>query len=197
MSLLRCAALVAVAVLCGCGRSKDDLARLLQENEALRRELAIQRDAVITPVPLAVVSAPPPSASCEAIEPPAEAVPLGQRVMTRAYAVTVTAAAACGPQDEKGNVVFGVELLVEARDKAIAVPSAEVQDDKSYTYGRVLPFGEACGPRLGDVYSIEKGEKARGYFHFVVPAAATGKVLKLSLSLGTFKHQTVKIKLDR
>lgn len=196
-SLLRTMAFVAAGALCGCGPSKDDLARLLQENEALRRELALQKDAVITPAPMEIVTAAPPSASCEPLEPPAEAVPLGQRVVTRAYAVTATTAAACGPPDEKGNVLYGVELLVEARSEALSVPSGEVQDDKSYTFGGVLPFGHACGPRLREVSSIEKGEKARGYFYFVVPAAATGKTLKLTMRLGTFKRQTIKVKLDR
>lgn len=190
------AAAIALVLVAACGPSKDELDRLLAENEALRRELSLPKDAAITPAPMEIVTAPAVAASCEALEPPSEHVPLGQRIVTRAFALTVAAAAACGPPDEKGNVLYGVDLLIEVRDKDLFFSSAEIQDDKSYTFGRVLPFGEACGPKLNDL-SISKGEKVRGYIHFVVPAQATGKVVKVTLRQGIARTFVAKVKLDR
>jgi hypothetical protein len=190
------AALIAAGVLCGCGPSQDDLARLLDENAALRKKLALPKETAITPAPMAVVTAPPSSATCVPVGPPTEPVPIGKVVETRTYAFTATAAAACGPPDEKGNVLYGVELLLEARDNMLSLGSGEVEDDKSYHYGQVLPFQDACGPRLRDTY-LAKGDKVRGYIHFVVPAAAQGKTLKVTVKTGSFKHDTVRVKLDK
>lgn len=190
-------AVLAASVAGGCGPSMDDLARLLDENEALRKKLALPSGVAIAPVPMEVITAPAPSTSCLPLEPPAELVPLGKAIETRSYVITATSAAPCGKPDAEGKTLYGVEILVEAREKSVSISGAEVQDDKSYTYTPVIPFYETCGPRLND-RSLEKGDKVRGYLHFVLPATAQGKTMKLNVRLKSFsKSQTVRFGLEK
>ncbi len=97
---------------------------------------------------------------------------------------------------KKGNIKLGIEVAVEGTaDKDVPVNPfyAKVTDSEGYTYNST--FG-GCDPDLKSV-RLSKGEKAKGWITFEVPAKAAG--LKLSYNpfiIGTTK-QELKFDLGR
>jgi hypothetical protein len=119
---------------------------------------------------------------------------IGERAEVPELAVTAEGTKDCGGEHlRRGNVLIGVELLVEGRS------AGEVHfnpfhcklresDGASHT-----PTFKGCEPRLRD-HRLGKGERQRGWVSFELPA--TAKELRLVCSQAVVGQQTRVLEFD-